>query len=738
MSSNPPILGIKAVFDDSDAKKRIASYQARIKTLENAVTGFTDATERNAKRRSNAAKKASDSQIKSLIAFRRQLITVLFFLRFFTQAVRVAWGQMVEGVETRALIQGVRSLASAYGHSLGEITHSMSEMAGSLVDDMNNVRVAQAGLLADHGRFVESYDELWQAARVASVTAGGDAIKIFSQLVEALNDADAATVDTASGIFRVELALIKFAVASGRTRDELSDQEKRQVILNEVMRTTNALLDSGAQAALDATKPLDELRKAWGRLTLVLGTIFEPLLLFDEFLDNATMGLILLIASVGAASVAIKHLGGILDDLVHGRDFNLEEKLNEMFDEANRVILAAVDRLNRMTFDVGGGDGGGVGITGTLAVVPDDPDLEDQLRRYEEFLKKIHSLRERYMKEMESLELRFIQRLEELEFMRGQRLEDIFIKAQRKREDLQIQLQRRLEDADRNYYRALERLERNNARKRERIWQRYWEAVRRINRKFSEDIYDAIAARDATAALKAIRKRKNDLDDAAHARNLNLQNLRRDNEIELEELRLRRDRAREDALRSYQEGLDDLARWIKREQDELERHLENQRRQIENWHKWRLQAIGEQYRLEYLAALAAYTGQESLLADHVNRMNALWASMLSTLNLPAIPPPPGGSRSGISGGVQEFAHGGAAIFDRPTRILVGEGPRPEMVLAVPLGGQVAAPVSAGSMNVDHRFTGAMDHRVQAEISGAMQGMQGRIEAAFLDAIRRVM
>ena len=752
MADKYPQLGVKAVFDDSEAQKRMESYQKRLADVEKAVTKFTQQAERTAKRRADAAKKASSSQIKALIAFRRQLITVLFFLRFFTQAVRAAWQGMVEAAETSTLTHGIKALASAYGQSLGDITSAMNDVAGSIVGDANNIRAAQAGLLADHGRFVEKYDELWQAARVASVTAGGDATKIFGQLVAALNSADASMVDATSGIYNVETALIQFAVASGRTSNELSMQEKRQVILNEVMNTTNRLLKSGAQDALDASSSIDSLRKGWDALVGTFSGAILEVMKYNEVSIAAgkateimAITMAAYVGTVFAGVSAVRQLAiEVADLLTLGLlfDKNREGGLAGMVD---RIIVAGKeastsgfsliwDQFKAQMGDIGDGGIGGAAST----VVPGEAELGEQLRRYEEFLKKIHSLRERYMKEMETLELRYTQRLEELEFIRQQRLEDIYIKAQRKREDLQLKLQRRLEDADRDYYRALERLERTNARKRERIWQRYWEAVRRINRTFMTDIYDAIASRDATAALKAIRKRRDDLDDASHTRNLALQNLRRDNETELEELRIKRQRAIDDAKRSYEEGLEDLRRWIKREEEELVRSLETRRQQIEAWHKWRLKAIGEQYKLEYLQAYTAYTGQEQLLQDHVNRMNALWASMMSSLGIPAIPAPPG--TSGNTGGSipQGFAHGGAGIFDRPTRIIVGEGPSPEMVVAVQIGGQVPAPVQTSGMNVSHDFAGTMDHKINAQISGAIGGLEGRMQAAFIDALQRVM
>lgn len=795
MAESMPQIGVKAVFDDAEAQRRMVAYQnqlrkterivasqsrasvdaskqvtsaqraqaqqlsdaeQRLKSITSAQDAYTERTKRaegalksmatvqveSGEKGAKAQEDAIVKQLKALRTLRRNMMTFIFFMKFFTKAIKFAWKEIGEAVEVDALVAGVNAMAVAYGQQLGAITGSMNQAAGSIVGDINMVKAAQAGLLADHGRFASEYADLWEAARVAAVTGGGDAIKIFSQLVEALNEADASMVDSASNIYNVESALIRYAISTGRTIEMLDEQEKRQVILNEVQRVTNILLASGAKEALDATKDIDALKNSWDLLTGVLGGTTVELLGFAKAGEVATGTVDALVWSLSIYVGTIFTAVEALQVLSEAMTFTLRDMPADVIKRLQEAMQAGRGLVEEQYFKRQPGfepspDAAGAGSPfGDLG--PEDAVTDDAIRKYHEFLERILGLRDRYIKQMETLEIRLTQRLEEIGIQREQRLEEIAIQAERKREQLLIKLHRRLEDAERAYNRALERIDYENSRRREKIWERYWNRVRKINQRFMDSIYDAIAARDATAAMKAIRRRQRDLGEAGIERNQALNNLRKDQERELEELRIKLERAREDARRSYDQGIEDLARWISQEQDELERHIEAQRKQIEAWHKWRLKAIADQYKLEYLQAYVAYTGQEQLLAEHVAKMNALWAQMLSQLNLPAIPPPPGTGSGTAQNLPIGLAEGGAFVANKPTRLLVGEGRLPEFVSVTPLGGgQAPAPVPTQSMNVNHMVTGAVTQQVTATIDRGLAGFEGRIQAALVDVLKQV-
>ena len=80
-----------------------------------------------------------------------------------------------------------------------------------------------------------------------------------------------------------------------------------------------------------------------------------------------------------------------------------------------------------------------------------------------------------------------------------------------------------------------------------------------------------------------------------------------------------------------------------------------------------------------------------------------------------------------------FAEGGSFIASSPTRIMVGEGGKPELVIVQPLDAGGSPPEST----VNHRVTGQVDAQVSAIIQQGMEGFEGRLQAAMTQALGEV-
>jgi hypothetical protein len=726
-----PVLGVRAEFDDSEASRRMEAHTARLKAIEAALQRLADATQRSSKRAEKAQETSAQNQIKVLRTLRWNLVTFMFFLRLLGQVVEATWKRMGEVADNQALIEGVQALANAYGQSLAQIDKDMQEFEAGVSGTFDRIKAAQAGLLADQGEFADRYGELWQAARVIAVTAGGDAEDAFASLLEALATGGEEVDDTIERLFNLEGALIREAVQSGRTVDMLEDQEKKRILLNTILERTGVLLDAGARQALEATAPIDSLTKSLDGLTAVLVPGGDSLQSFADILENFTKVLIFAQAAAATFGEIIKQ--SILNPL---------QPLGDTLDQAAQV---GIDKFKELAERIGvifEDDPVGQAIRETAGTsFVDEAALNDALERYHEFLEKIFDLRDRFMRRLEDLERQHTQRLEDLERSRLQKIEDLNFEFARRRENLGIRLRRSLEDAWRKYLRTIENIEDDAADRRLKIWQKYWNSVWKINRRFQDDIWDAIADRDATAALRAIRQRERDLEDAGRLRDQELSNLQSNLQNQIEEARRRLEEMREDARRSYREGLEDLERWLTRQQEEIERDFQRQREKLEAHLAWRIETLRAQYRLEFLTALAAYTGQQELLAAHVRAMNDLWSQFRMGLNLPPIPPPPGtGTDTSDTGQIPSFAEGGMDVFNRPTRIMVGDGGVPELVIAIPLGGQqTAVPVPAGGGGqVNHNISGVVEQRVGAMVRSSLGGLEGKMTAIMANMLEQVL
>jgi hypothetical protein len=728
-----PQLGVRAVFDDADAQKHMDRYTRRMQQVEKSLDSLEKRTVTAGKRAADAGKKSSDTQMKALRALRWELVTVLFFFRLFTRVMRAGWERLAESVEERAMVEGVQALARAYENSLVDITRALEGVSGEAVNTFDLVRTAQAGLLTDHGQFVNQYAGLWESARLAAAVTGAEANKVFEAMVKSLAKADGAILDGTVSIYQMETALMAYAVASGRTVDMLSTQEKQQVMLNRVQEVTNALIASGAQAALDAKKPTDALSRAWHEFTGAAVTAVRTTGIV-EFLTRvaktAAQTMAIIAATYESIMTGAQMLQVVLASVLTGEFIDPKEIGDAMYDAYMEAFQRVAEGMGVIFEDA---PAAGMDVDADMLLPGFDAAAEDALKKYHDFLERVNKLNEQYQRRLEDLYINHARQLEDIEWERQRRIEDIMIDAQRRREDLLRRYHRALEDAERQYQRALERIDWDNSRQRRRIWERYWEELRRIQERYQDSMYDAIAKRDATQALMAIRQRNRDLERAARDRDRALRDIREDYQRQIDEARRRLEEQRADARRSYQEGLEDLARYVAEQLDELERSLQRQREDLERHLEWRLNRLKEEYRLEYLEAYVAYTGQEQLLADHVRRMQEIWNAFLVSMGLPGIPTYPSG---GSAGG---FQHGGAFIASGRTTATFGEGGKPELVVAIPMGGQRTSPPSmVGPSSVRHQVGGGVQHQVTGIIEQSMAGFEGRLAAAFESMLRQVI
>lgn len=76
---------------------------------------------------------------------------------------------------------------------------------------------------------------------------------------------------------------------------------------------------------------------------------------------------------------------------------------------------------------------------------------------------------------------------------------------------------------------------------------------------------------------------------------------------------------------------------------------------------------------------------------------------------------------------RNLQQGGSFIADRRTHLTVGEGSHPELVQVIPL---------SGAYQHQHNF-GAMTHNVNAMVEQSVAGMEGRMQAAFVEMSREL-
>jgi len=742
-----PTMAVQAVFIDK-ASAQIEKFNRRVAAAEGAMQAYAQRTTESSQKAAAAVEKGAKAQTRSqstisrgLRSLRWEIVSILYFFRIMGRVMTAVAKEVAEAMEMAGARRGIQALAAVYSVNARLIAFEMRKTANATITATEAMKLAQAGLLQDQGRFASEYVKLWEAARVAAVTTGVDATKAFQAMVGALADGDAQVLDSVVGIFDLEDALIRYAQASGRVVDQLTEQEKAQVMLERIYTRTGKLIEAGADDALEQTKALDQLKTAWKEFVQVLVAAATPALGFlKKVVIAATQSIALIGGAIAFYAEMIKYAWELQSALALATlDLPRAAELIGEFDETYlKARTAALEEFARVVEPLGLLFGEAAEGVDTFT-----ESLSQSEREAHNFQSRMRDLEIKYLARLEDLYVDYWQRLEDVARRGQQRLEEIEIKGHRKREDLWIRLQRKLADAWRDYLRGIERLEQGQSDKRIRIWERYWNKIRQINYRFQDSMYDAIARRDATAALKAIRRRDRDIREAGILRDQELGHIRRNYETQLEELRERLRRQREDAARAYEQGLEDLERNLQQQREDLARALKRQREDLKRHLDWRIQELQNQYTREMWELYSSLTGKENMylthygrveimFGNHVANMKQIWSEFVSGLPLPAGTPQEwyGG------GGSLEFGQGGMAYVDKRTSVTVGEGGRPEIVMVVPVGGgQVAAPSATSTR---HEVSGEVSRNIRVTIDQGVSGFEGRLESAVVAAIMEVM
>jgi len=370
--------------------------------------------------------------------------------------------------------------------------------------------------------------------------------------------------------------------------------------------------------------------------------------------------------------------------------------------------------------------------------------VDDIRKRLADYNKALYQIEEERFTGLLDAQRDYNQGIVELELDRQRTVEDNAIAAARRLEDIQLDAARRmaalerdfnkqLESAKRDYGKGIRKAAEALAQKLLDIERRYQDKLLDIERAYAYSIYDAISTRDATAALQAMRRRKDDLADAKRDREQARGDAFSDYARRIRDLRESLAEQERIARQSYQDQLEELRRSLaeqeedyqislRRREEDAELSYARSLRDLQKAFLDRLVAIQAQNALERANAVSDYLLRENAYARHLARMAAIYQSYQTvsapstpSFGMPTIPPP------------IPFAKGGTMIVNQPTLAIFGEA-GPELVIAQPL-----PPASQG-----HNITGSVAHQVNATISQSIAGMEGRIAGAVQQALADVI
>ena len=501
---------------------------------------------------------------------------------------------------------------------------------------------------------------------------------------------------------------------------DLTENEKGLVKLGLLMRSTGQELE-GIDEYLDSNSAkLQKNKAAWNDLLTSVGSILLPLIpslttFFELISDGFTMAKVLLI-EVG---VLAGRFGAVWQALFRGQIKSMED-FTRVFTESTESIR---DAMTNVFFNDAPDDAPDWFMRGWGDRIKEDAetatnalgDMYDAAEENEDAMKALEDLDQK----LQEIMLDAKQAQEDLDLKLGQKQADLDLEYIRKGEDAAIDHAQKLEDINQD---ALDKIADARAKAREdekKAEDDLLQKLKELRQRFLLDLEDALHARDARQVIRLIKEYKLEkqnlldkkkLEDQQRkdslAEDLRNTELERQRRIAQENIEYQRKLA--DLRKSKAREQEELALWYKREQDDIQRNIEQKIQKLiagyiaeEKLHAEHQAAIAEiiskyvgydmamvdrlaQFmatRFQEIGALAAAMGSLNFgfgFNDQTNPFAGQYGIPVGAQNSLTLSGASGGantSSSSTGGGIRprnRRAEGGTIVADKPTTVLFGE------------------------------------------------------------------
>ena len=211
-------------------------------------------------------------------------------------AMRASFEQMAGGAENAATI-----------------LQSLTEASRGTISQYDLMLTANRAMLLGVADSAEEMSQLMEIAAVRGRAMGLSTTQAFNDIVTGLGRESKLILDNLGILVDLEGAHASYAASIGKTAAELTDVERKQALVNQVIESSAGLLaDANSNSKAFAGEGMVQLNTAWTDFRTALGESLGPL--FDARAKEAAAGVQLIIDSINNRGVT--QAKSALDDLL--------------------------------------------------------------------------------------------------------------------------------------------------------------------------------------------------------------------------------------------------------------------------------------------------------------------------------------------------------------------------------------------------------------------------------------
>ena len=168
------------------------------------------------------------------------------------------------------------TMARQAGASSEQMFAGLKEASRGTISDMDLMLSANRAMLLGVADSTEEMVALMDVARAASQAMGTTTAEAFSDLVTGLGRGSAQILDNLGIIVDADTANQAYADSIGKTVSQLTDQERKQALVNAVLLESQELVAANAAAGDDAASHFERMDTAIKNAKVALGELFQP------------------------------------------------------------------------------------------------------------------------------------------------------------------------------------------------------------------------------------------------------------------------------------------------------------------------------------------------------------------------------------------------------------------------------------------------------------------------------
>jgi hypothetical protein len=153
--------------------------------------------------------------------------------------------------KSEAMGKALERLAKKAGTSSSALVAAIKSGSGETITRLDAMRVANEALIAGLDVGPAKFEQLAAVADLLADAVGGNTAEAFAQLVQGIRAGNDGLLEAVGIHIEAKASYEDYASALGKSAEELTEAEKSQALLNDVLRESERLLnDAGASADL--------------------------------------------------------------------------------------------------------------------------------------------------------------------------------------------------------------------------------------------------------------------------------------------------------------------------------------------------------------------------------------------------------------------------------------------------------------------------------------------------------